>query len=163
MGAGSQCNKAWAYLRPLQPSKVLWWLLSFVVRETRDSCAPKEPWGPQPSSEEPSTQWVTAVPSNQKTAFPPLAPLLSRVYLRRLISSYVDKFTLLFSVPTVRSTMAEAWSLFAVPRAHGTQRPGVGAGTIVFLSCSVVMPCRCTVDANGLAEGTHCVHFVCLS
>ena len=41
MGAGFQCNKAWAYLRPLQPSKAPWWLLSFVVRETRNRCIPK--------------------------------------------------------------------------------------------------------------------------
>ena len=148
---------------PCNPARCCGDCCPLLLEKPGTAVSPKEPWGPQPSSEEPSTQRVTAVPSNQKMAFPPLAPLLTCVCLRRLISSYMDKFTLLFSVPTVRSTVAEAWSSFAVRRAHGTQRPGVGAGTTVFLSCSAVMPCRCTVDANRLAEGTHCVHFVCLS
>lgn len=39
---------------------------------------------------------------------------------------------LLFSVPTVWSTVAETWFLFVVPRAHGTQHTGVGALTVVF-------------------------------
>ena len=119
--------------------------------------SPKEPWGPQPSSKEPSTQWVTAVPSNQKMDFLLLAPLLICVCLRRLISSYMDKCMLLFSVPTVWSTVAETWFLFVVPRAHGTQHTGVGTGTTVF----PLLLHRDALQVHSRCQQMSCRHLLC--
>ena len=64
---------------------------------------------------------------------------------------------LLFSVPTVWSTMAETWFWFVVPRAHGREHTGVGAGTMVF---SLLLH-RDALHVHSRCQQISCRHLLC--